>query len=336
MAIVTVPGPTGGAGAAVTVAQIVNAMWANSQERTSQSTAYLGQALNLAGTAPHMDVPVLDSAYEAPTAPTLPEQDPNAAERVYDTKRREMETLLKDGFSGFLDKYFPVDASFQQALNWISRALTTGGAGINVGVEQALWQRAKGRVLGDTERAKAELMATWAGKRFPVPPGALVNAVNQLNVEAGRKLADVSREAAIKSFDAEVENARLAVREALDLRLKAVDAAGSYIKTLILGPQTAVQLATGIAGIQTEFARSLVQMYSAQVTAAEPAVRLAIAQGDLTARAGAANLNAESGLIDARVKSVLAAAQMLGSQASAGINAINAQASISGSDSSSV
>ena len=333
---VTVPGASGGAGAAVTVTEIVNMMWANAEKRTSDTNGYLQQAIGVAAAAPTTAPVTITPPGGMPSPPALKDIDPDAGERIYDTKRREMELLLTNGFTDFLTRYFPLDPSFTQATAWISRALTTGGSGINVNVEQALWQRARARVLADTERARSELVSTWAAKRFPLPPGAMVNMSNQLNLEAGRKLAEVSREAAIKSFDAELENARLAVREALDLRFKAIDAAGTYIKTLILAPQTAVQLATGISGIQNEFNRSLVQMYSAEVSAAEPAVRLAIAQGDLTARTGQANLQAAMSLIEAKVRAIVAAAQMMASQASAGINAINAQASISGSDSSQV
>lgn len=326
---------TGGGGAAQVTVDIVNNMWDNAQKQTDRTSALVAQAIALADPAPTMAVPEIPDVYEPPPAPELPPNDPDDGENLYDAKRAEMEQLISNSFSTFLNQYFPLDASFTEACDWLSRAIA-GGTGIDPVVEQQLWERGRARVLSDSERAKDEAMATWAHRRFPLPPGALTSQVNLINLDAGRKLAEISRDIAIKSFDTEIENIRFAVAQALDLRMKAVNAAGDYIKTIMLGPQTAMQLATGLTGLRTELARTLVQMYSAQVTAAEPVVRLAIAQGDLTARALQTNVQIAQAGIDAKVRAGVAGAQMAASQASAGINAINAQAQISGNDSSQV
>lgn len=327
---------TAGGGAAQVTVDIVNAMWDNAKTQTDRTGALVAAAIGLADPAPQMDPVILDSGYEAPQAPQIEPADPADAERMYDTKRAEMETLISKGFSGFLSQYFPLDSSFTQACSWLARVISDGGTGVNADVESALWQRGRARILADSERAKDEAMSMWANRGFPLPPGALTNQVNQIVLDAGRKLAEVNRDVAVKSFDAELENVRFAVGQALDLRTKAVDAAGNYIRTLMVGPQTAMQLATGLAGLETEMARTMVQMFSAQVAAAEPAVRLAIAQGQVSAQVGQANVNAASGSIEAKVRAGISGAQMAASQASAGINAINASASISGSDSSQV
>jgi hypothetical protein len=327
---------TAGGGAAAVVVDIVNAMWDNAQKQTDKTGELVAKAIALADPAPSMEPVVIQADYDPPEAPAIPDGGADEAERIYDAKRMEMETLLTRGFGEFLVTYFPVSPSFQGAVDWLYRAITTGGTGINAGVEQALWQRGRARVLADSERAKDEAMATWANRRFPIPPGALTNSVNQINLDAGRKLAEQSRDISVKSFEAELENVRFAVKEAIDLRLKAMDAAGDYIKTLMLGPQTAMQLATGLAGIESEMARTMVAMFSAQIAAAEPTIRLAIAQGDLSMRSGQANMASETASMEAKVKAGLAGAQMAAAQASAGINGINGQAAISGSDSSQV
>ena len=65
----------------------------------------------------------------------------------------------------------------------------------------------------------------------------------------------------------------------------------------------------------------------------DPAVRLAIAQGDLTMRGVEADSRASTAALESRVRAAIAYAEMLGAQAAAGLNALNANASISGSDS---
>lgn len=333
--IVTIPDGTGGAGAAITTTQIINAMWQNAQGKSTAALAYSKDAADAASPAPHMLGATLDTSYLAPVKPDLPTDNPLDAESLYNGQRDQMINLITGSFTGFINEWFPNPQFYEDALGWCHRSLQDGGSGINAFVEQQLWERGKARILSDTARLEDEATSTWANRRFPHPPGALVNQLQQINLEASRKLAEQSRDISIKSFDTEIENVRFAVKEVLDQRQVALNAAGDYIKTLMLGPQTAMQLATGLAGIRSELARSLVAMYSAEVTAAEPRIRLAITDAQLRQSAAEANLRSDMASIDAKVRALMAAMQALAQQAAAGLNAINSSASISGQDSTS-
>lgn len=334
--IVTVPDGGGGAGAAVTTTQIINAMWQNAQAKSNSGDARVSQAIGIADPAPSLSPVTLDKSYLPPTVPTLPNEDPNNGEAIYNAQRDQMLAMVTQNFRSFIAEYFPHPEYYESALDWCERAYTDGGTGVNTDVENALWQRGRARILADSERAKDEATSTWANRGFPLPPGALTGQVNQITLAAGRALAEVSRDVAVKSFDTEIENVRFAVTQVLDQRKVALDAAGDYIRTLMLGPQTAMQLATGLAGIRSELARNLINLYSAQSAALEPRVRLAITDASLKMQAEQANLQAQVSTIEAKVRAALQGAQMVASMASAGINAINASSSISGSDSSSV
>lgn len=334
--IVTVPDGGGGAGAAVTTTEIINAMWQNAQNKSSAGTAYTNAAVGYSDPAPHMTGAVLDTSYLPPVKPVLADVDPNDSEAMYNAQRDQMLALITDNFASFINEWFPHPEWYEDALGWCHEAFTAGGSGINSSVEQQLWERARARILADSERAKDEVATAWANRRFPLPPGALTNQTNQISLDAGRKLAESSRDIAIKSFDTEIENVRFAVTKVLDQRKIALDATGDYIKTIMLAPDTAMKLATGLANIRTELSRSLVQLYSAEVAAAEPRIRLAITDAQLRQGAAEANLRSDMNSLENKVRAFMAAAQMLGSQASAGLNAINAQSSISGTDSSSV
>lgn len=335
--IVTVPDPvTGGAGAAVTVTETINAMWENAQSKSAAGDARIGQAISLADPAAQLSYTPLDTSYVPPVAPGIVPDNPMDAEALYNAQRDQMLALITSNFRSFIDEFFPNPDWYQEALDWCGRAITQGGTGINTDVETALWQRGRARILADSERAADEAMSTWANRGFPLPPGALANQVNQINLDAGRKLAEVSRDVAVKSFDTEIENVRFAVKTVLDERKAALAAALDYIKTIMLGPQTAMQLTTGLANVKSDFARTLVSLYSAQTAALDPRVRLSITDAQLRLQADTANLEARKASTDAKVRAAMAGAGMVGQMASAGINAINAQASISGSDSSSL
>ncbi len=134
----------------------------------------------------------------------------------------------------------------------------------------------------------------------------------------------------------EIENARVALREAFAARTAALSAAGDYIRTLILGPQTAMQMATGLSGLQNDFARTLTQLYSAQAAAQEPLVRLKSLDAELQMRARTANADNTVKTNDHRVTVAIEAARMCATQAAAMLNGINAGVSIGASDSSRV
>lgn len=335
--IVSVPDPSGGgAGAPVVVSQIVNAKWQNAVLMFNRAYGLNDKAVDMLDPAPQMTSPALDMSYVPPVKPTLPVDDPNEAKHIYDDAYQEIGNLIQQGFSDFLGENFPTGPYWTAALGWLERALTQGGAGINVDVERALWERDRARLLGQNSQARRDAMAMWGNRGFDLPPGALANQLHSLDIEAGRQLATQSRDIAIKSFEAELENTRFAVQQVLELRLRGIAAAGDYIRTLILGPQTAMQLATGLAGLRTDMARALTSLYQAEVTALEPRVRLAITDAQIKEQGQEANLRARVQTLEARVQAVLGNAKMTADAAAASWNGIGAGASISGSDSSSL
>ncbi|BEP34348.1 hypothetical protein GmRootV59_13220 [Variovorax sp. V59] len=335
--LVSVPDPsTGGAGAPVIVSQVINGNWRNGIMLLNKSFALSDQAVGLADPAPQMPGVSLDTSYLPPLVPVLPDNDPASAKAIYDDARLEMQALTEGGYMTYLQTYFPDEPFWPAALGWLERALTQGGTGINAAVEAQVWERGRSRLGVEAMRAKADLMQGFANRGFPLPPGPLLHTMQLVDQDLRDKLAEQSRDISIEAFRAELENTRFAVQQAIDLRLKAIAAAGDYIRTLLEGPRVAMQLATAQVGFQTEYARTLVQFYTAQVQATDPRIRLSIADAQLQTQAGEANLRAKSQAISDRLRAALVNAQSVASAAAASLNGINAGASISGSDSSSL
>lgn len=335
--IVPVPDPvTGGAGAPVMTANIVNAMWANAQAKSLAGAEWVQEAIDNADPAPQMVVPVLDKTFVPVPTPAFPSMDPNNGEAIYDAKSQEILAMLQASFDSYIAEFFPDPQYFDHAMDWCDRAITQGGSGINPAVEQALWQRGRARILGDSLRAEAEAEQVMALRRWPVPPAQLMAQQNAIRLDAGHKLAEVNRDITVKVFDTEIENVRFAIGQVINARQAALAGGLDYVRTMASGPQIAMQLATGLVGIQNDYYRSLVSYYTAQNTALEPKYRLAIADAQLKLEGEKANLASRQASVEDKVKAALQGAQLLASQASAGINAINSGASVSGSDSSQI
>lgn len=332
--IVSIPDDGGGAGAAVLTSQIVNATWRNGQARTLDATNRIDFALDQVTAAPTLNAPTVDQSLDLPDLPVLNPSDSNAARQLYDDTNLAITNSITSAFATFQTTYFPdLAGAATEAMEWVRRALTTGGLGISPVAEAAAWARDRARITSETARVERETIATWADRGFPTPPGALTHQIKTIRLGAAEQLAAQSRDIAIKTVETEVENARIAVNKATELRIAALNAAGDYVKTLILGPTTAMNLATGLAGLENDFARTLTAFYAAQVQAKEPLIRLRSLDAELNMRAREANLTATIKVNDQRVSLAIEAAKMCATQAAAMLNGINAGVSIGASDS---
>lgn len=334
--IVSVPDESGGAGAAVVASQVINATWQNGQTRTADAENRINFALAQVTDAPTLNAPTVDQSLNLPTAPILNPSNASTARQLYEDINQSITNSIESKFVTFQQTYFPdLVGVASDAMAWVKKALTTGGLGISPAAEQAAWARDRARIASETTRVERETIATFADRGFPTPPGALTHQVKTIRLGAAEQLAGQSRDIAIKTVEVEVENARIALREATQLRIAALNAAGDYIKTMILGPTTAVQLATGLSGLENDFARTLTQLYAAQAQAQEPLIRLRSLDAELNMRAREGNLTATLKVHEQRVALAIEAAKMCATQAAAMLNGINAGVSIGASDSTS-
>lgn len=335
--IVSVPDPsTGGAGAPVIVSQVINAKWRNAVTLLNASSDRADDAIALTDPAPQIPLIDLDTSYVMPIKPVLPDNNPADAKAIFDDARAEIHDEITAGYVDYLQTYFPDRSYFDNAIAWINRALTTGGTGVNAAVEQQLWERGRSRLQVEAMRAESDAMQSFANRGFPLPPGALVHQVQLIRQDTRDKLAEQSRDISIEAFRAELENARFAVGQALDLWMKAIAAAGDYIRTLLQGDQVAASLATAMISVRSDLARNLVALYQAESAALEPRVRLAIADAQIKEAGNEANLRSKNQTLNDRVQAAVAALTSTTQVAAASLNGISAGASISGQDSSSL
>lgn len=317
--------------AALTVG-VLNDAIAIAQAKTDGVDTYLGNALTLAANTPQVNPAIVDGSFTLPNPPSLA-FDPNQLQALYNDTANQLRDQLATDFTFYLNTYFPLGSELESAISWVRRALTTGGSGINTTVEAQIWDRDRSRILSDATRAEDEAAASWAAKGYPVPPGALAYQVLQVRHEAHKSIAESSRNTAIKVFDTEVENARIAVGRAIELRTSAISSALDYLRAKALGPQLGAQLATALVDAEAKIAAAMTDFYRAQVVAAEIPVRIATSNAEFTQRSRESNQRANLDTIKQRVDVTLAAAQALATQAAAMLNGFHASVGVSGQES---
>ena len=327
MSIVSLPPFPEASYPAYITAQIINAKWENAQQWYAKAFDFANGVKAEVGTPTELPIPDLTTQFtqiEPPTGLTF--DDPELAMQFFNEKSLEMSALVDDAFDKMVGMAFPDTALLADAVAWCKKAITVGGTGINADVERALWERGRSRILKEAARNAADVTEKYARAGWPLPPGAMLHSRALIQQDSRDKLAEQSRDISIKSFEAELENIRFAIKTAGDLFIQALQAVGEYVKTIMLGPQTAAQLTTSISGIKNEAARTLVSLYQAQSAALDPFLKLEITDAELKSRAHEANLKAQMQTAELRMQAVMANLKMVGDAAAASLNGISAGA----------
>lgn len=313
--------------AALTVG-VLNDAITIAQGKTDQVDGYLGNALTLAANAPQIIAPTVGGSILLPTPPTI-DFDANSLSTLYQSAKNELTAQVADSLSSYLTTYFPLGQEVNYAREWIENQIHNGGSGIDANVEMQIWDRDRSRILNDADRVAEEATATWAARRYPIPPGALTNQVLQVARDAQKAIAESSRAAAIKAFETDIENTRFAIQQAMEYRRTAMATALQFVGLKVLdAARVGAQLGTSLIEAEVNIARALTAMFQAQTAAAELPLRKDTTNAELRQRANEANQRASIDTIKQRVDVVMAAAQALSTQAAALLNGFHASVGV--------
>lgn len=248
---------------------------------------------------------------------------------VFDTMYAQIIEDLAGRFRTFLDDFFPDDSNLMGSVEaWLKRAIDDGGTGINVNVERQIWQRDRDRLTVEASAASEQAINQWAARGYPLPPGAAAAAITTIAMRRTEQIAAVSRDAAIKAFETEIENIRFAIAQAIDYRTKAIAAAADYIKALAAAPDIASKMSTQSADAQARLISAVATFYNARTNAAELVTKVDMYNADASIKAALANQDTDTRRVGMRVDATVAAANSLGQQASAALNGLNATAQL--------
>lgn len=336
------PYAPGGTTTTQSPAELVNAAWDRavnvSSQATTDSTALFNKALGQASTAPHMTASVLNWTPNVKEPEVyIPMQAEGASVAMFQKWWGEIVDKLSGEFQFFIDNYFPNDTPYlQQAEAWISKALTTGGTGLAPAIEDQIWQRDRARVLKDMQRLEEEAAIGFAAKRYPMPPGALHAQLHRIKQDASDKIAQASRDVAIKQAEMELENVKYAVEQAIKLYSTAIAAAGDFIKSLSGNTGSIATLIPSVTDSQSKLIGAASEYYRARISVEELKMKAIGTTPEWQQAASAKNADLEAAALRSKVDAAIEAAKAMSTQAAAALNAMHASAGISGSASTSV
>lgn len=265
-----------------------------------------------------------------PPAVNIPPFNPNIQladtfKSDFDTQWAGMEAWVRTLMNDWINTHFP---QFDQTLAtsedaWMKAVIDAGYSGIPIALENAIWNRARGKEMIEAVRLEEEAFTQFAARGFSMPPGALADRVLQVQQDATNKSSTIARELAIKQMEIAVDMVKLAIAEATKIRLGMAQALGDFIRAWLAVPQAAADIAKAKAQMNqvlwqssADYVRALVAVASLDVEAqkANIVTNLELQKIDVTA------FN-ES--IERKVRAAIEAATVLGQSASAALGAQN-------------
>lgn len=312
-----------------TVHTIIDNALLTSQNKSNLANAYSEVAIAQAAGYSLFTPPQIGSVDVDEPRVSIPMRASGVDTAVFDSMYAQIVEDLDGRFRAFIIEFLPQDPGLMPAVEaWLKNAITSGGSGINVNVERQIWQRDRDRLSIEAAAASEQAVNQWAARGYPLPPGAAAAAITTIAMRRTEQIAAVSRDAAIKAFETEIENIRFAIGQAIDYRLRAIAAAADYIRALAIAPDIASKMSTQAADAQARLISAVASFYGARTNAAELATKVDMYNADAQIKAALANQDTDAKYTGLRVDAAVAAANSIGQQAAAALNGLNATAQL--------
>jgi hypothetical protein len=319
------------------VDDIFNQAWTYGTQKAVESNNYLDQAVSATGEAPTV-VPVTTGFTPTVIEPqvNIPSQAEGASVAKFNELATTVITQLSAKFAEYMTTYFPDDSAYlTETESWLYSAIKNGGTGIPSKIQTQIWEGDRSRILKEADRLVDETISTWAARRFPMPPGAATHQALMINQSAYEKIAESSRQQAIKNIDIEIENIRFAVQQSVLLYNSATQAAMEYIRSVSIGYTASMQVVPSITDSQSKLIGAASEYYRARISVEDLKLKASLSNAEFAQQAELKNKDYRMEKAKLRVDAATEAAKSLGVQAASALNSLHASAGLSQSQSAS-
>lgn len=194
-----------------------------------------------------------------PIAPTDLEGSFSAA---YHTAAPEFITMVNGHVDAQLLKLNP---QYHAQMARIETQLTTylnGGTGLNPAAENAIYERARGKVGAEARRVRDQSYGEAASRGFTLPTGTLMSAIQQARQAGADNNARAAGEIVVMQAEMEQKNLQFAVTTSAGLRSTMVSAMLSYMQNLGQLNGQALDYAKSMLGAIIEMYNTAAKVYT--------------------------------------------------------------------------
>lgn len=310
-------------------AEVVNATWDMANVKSTAMTNKVQQLTGPTGFLNTTDAPQINAGSAPIPIVQAPNVDiPHTLEvadvmSTYSVQYQELIQTLEQKFTEFITTHFPDEheayALLEEKLN---DALQNGG--LSEATEDRIYDSQRGEILEDASRAADATLATFASRRFAVPPGAALAAVREIQQKAQSEISKAG--GAIAALKVEME--KFTIEKIMAQRQMALSSALDYIKALVSAPDVSSKM-TGVGyDAQAKLIAAAADFYRTDIAAAELGSKVEQFNTSAQLESASKNQAATLALIDAKVKVLLGELQMLSQEATSLFNNLNASVGV--------
>lgn len=171
--------------------------------------------------------------------------------------------------TGYVDaELLKINPQYHSQLAAIEAQLTkylAGGTGLSPAVEDAIYTRARVKNDAESRRVRDGAFADAAGRGFTLPTGALMSITQQARQAGADNNAAGAREIVVMQAEMEQKNLQFAVSTSASLRTAAINAALSYLNSVVALNGQAAAYAQSMVNALVETYNATVRAYSARL-----------------------------------------------------------------------
>lgn len=175
---------------------------------------------------------------------------------------------MLDGLADYLARFFP-ECITTNTDNWICNTILTGGQGVPAAIEAMIWQRGRSRENLEAVKLEREAIDQFAQRGFVMPAGALAARLLEVQQDNANKASTLSRDVAIKTFDAYREDIKFAVEQGVKVRLGVLNALSDYLRAWMFPQGSAADYARATVDAKSKLWSSGADYYRAIISEAE-------------------------------------------------------------------
>lgn len=194
------------------------------------------------------------------TPPDPPERVLERYEEAYRRMVPEMKAFVDGCMQTFLDRFDVNHIAHMENLNDRIDQYLEGGSGFNEQVEQAIYDRGRGRVHAENRATEQTAWDQIAQKGYTMPQGALVREVRRSHGEAANRNGALAMDIVKLQGELEQKNLQFAMAQSIALRTSIRNASIQYATALLQVNRDALQYAQ-------QFVDAVIKVYELQVTA---------------------------------------------------------------------
>lgn len=186
---------------------------------------------------------------------------------IYFDKSQILQANAKAYVDQWIDQYSPEYHSQMAAIEAQLSRYLAGGTGLDDAVENAIYERARGKNDADARRVRDQAYGDAAGRGFTLPTGALMSAAQSARQAAADNNARAAAEIVVMQAEMEQKNLQFAVSASTALRNAMIGAALSYMQNTISVNGQAIDYAKSVFSNIVELYNASIRVFTARIDA---------------------------------------------------------------------